>query len=116
MHQYLETLDGKTDTVLRYAWNMAIVRYTKDIDDEVTPEIDAIYDEFEDEMQSFHGDTYHDPVYVRMLQAISFIAEHIAKNYLSELSKLVDLEELMFHQYDDESAILILDQIRSFNK
>ena len=115
MNQYLETLDGKTDTVLRYAWNMAIVRYTKDIDDEVTPEIDAIYDEFEDEMQSFHGDTYHDPVYVRMLQAISFIAEHIAKNYLSELSKLVDLEELMFHQYD-ESAILILDQIRSFNE
>lgn len=114
MHQFLMTLDGREEMVMRYSWNMAVTAYLNGTAEIITPSIQAILDEFEDEVMVMHPELNDDPLFIRMIQATSFIFDFIRKHYLEMLSQEVKLDELMFYAYDKSTATLILQHVKGF--
>ena len=58
MQAFLQTLDGNVDFVMRYSWNMAVTAFLNGLIDEVAPPIQAIFDEFEDEIMVMKPEVY----------------------------------------------------------
>lgn len=114
MQAFLQTLDGNVDIVMRYAWNMAATAFVNGLMDEIAPPIQAILDEFETEIMVMKPEIYDDPIYIRMLQAISFISEFIRRHYVEGLSKQVKVDELMYYAYDESTGTLILEHVEGF--
>lgn len=114
MQAFLQTLDGNVDIVMRYSWNMTVTAFLNGLIDEVAPPIQAIIDEFEDEIMVMKPEIYDDPIFIRMLQATSFISEFIRRHYVEQLSKQVKVDELMYYAYDESTGTLILEHVEGF--